>query len=50
MEPRDSHDAEFSAAGGPMEDPILALRGLGKEVWTDEDADDYVRRLRVDWR
>ena len=27
-------------------DPILALRGLGKEIWADEDADSYVRRLR----
>ncbi len=31
-----------------MEDPILALRGLGKEIW-DEDPDDYVRRLREGW-
>lgn len=30
-------------------DPILALRGLGKEIWTDEDADAYVARLRKDW-
>ena len=27
-------------------DPILSLRGVGKEVWADEDADDYVDRLR----
>jgi len=27
-------------------DPILALRGSGKELWADEHADDYVRRLR----
>ena len=30
-------------------DPILALRGLGKEIWADEDADAYVRRLREGW-
>ena len=30
-------------------DPILSLRGLGKEIWQDEDADAYVRRLREDW-
>lgn len=28
-------------------DPVLALRGLGKEIWTDEDADAYVRRQRA---
>ena len=27
-------------------DPILSLRGVGKEVWVDEEADDYVDRLR----
>lgn len=31
------------------EDPILALRGLGRELWRDEDADAYVRRLRAGW-
>jgi hypothetical protein len=29
-------------------DPILAMIGLGKEIWKDERADDYVRRLRED--
>ena len=28
---------------------ILALRGLGRELWADEDADSYVRRLREGW-
>ncbi len=31
-------------------DPILALRGRGRELWRDEDADAYVQRLRADWR
>ena len=31
------------------EDPILALCGLGKWMWADEDADAYVRRLREGW-
>lgn len=31
-------------------DPILALRGTGREIWADEDADAYVRRLREGWR
>ena len=25
---------------------ILSLRGLGKAIWADEDADAYVERLR----
>ena len=31
------------------DDPILAMRGLGKEIWADVDADEYVRQLREDW-
>ena len=30
-------------------DPLLALRGSGKEVWGDEDGDTYIRRLREGW-
>ena len=30
-------------------DPILAMIGLGKEIWKDETADEYVRRLREEW-
>lgn len=30
-------------------DPILSLRGLGQDVWTDEKADRYVDRLREGW-
>lgn len=32
------------------EDPILSLRGLGKELWRGEEADAYVQRLREGWR
>lgn len=31
-------------------DPLLGLRGLGRELWKDEAADDYVKRLREGWR
>ena len=31
-------------------DPLLALYGDGKELWADEKADDYVRRLREGWK
>lgn len=30
-------------------DPLLALRGSGREVWADEHGDQYVRRLREGW-
>jgi hypothetical protein len=30
-------------------DPLLALRGSGRELWADEHADEYVRRLREGW-
>jgi len=30
-------------------DPLLALRGSGRDLWADEHADDYVRRLRDEW-
>jgi hypothetical protein len=30
-------------------DPLLALYGDGKDLWADEKADDYVRRLRQGW-
>jgi hypothetical protein len=30
-------------------DPLLVLRGSGKELWADEHADEYVRRLREGW-
>ena len=33
----------------PEADPLLALRGSGKALWSDEHADEYVRRLREDW-
>ncbi|MDZ7262475.1 MAG: hypothetical protein ONB05_10270 [candidate division KSB1 bacterium] len=30
-------------------DPILALSGLGKEIWVGVDPDDYVREMREGW-
>jgi hypothetical protein len=30
-------------------DPLLALYGSGKELWADEHADEYIRRLRKGW-
>lgn len=31
------------------EDPLLALYGSGKDLWADEHADEYVKRLREGW-
>ena len=41
---------EYCEADGQTDDPVLALRGLGKEIWADEDADAYVLRQRADWQ
>jgi len=30
-------------------DPLLALAGSGKKLWSDEHADEYVNRLREGW-
>lgn len=30
-------------------DPLLALKGSGRDLWKDEHADEYVRRLREGW-
>ena len=43
------HDV-FSGGNGQTDDPVLALRGLGREIWANEDADEYVRRQRAEWR
>jgi hypothetical protein len=43
-----SYDRRGAAAD--KEDPILALRGLGKEIWKGENPDSYVRRLRKGWQ
>ncbi len=39
--------AAFSSAPGT--DPLLALAGSGRNLWADEHADEYVRRLREAW-
>jgi hypothetical protein len=31
------------------DDPILRMWGVGKEIWADTNADDYVRDLRSNW-
>ena len=36
--------------GCNADDPILALRGMGRQIWANEDADAYVDRLRSGWQ
>lgn len=36
-------------ADGGTQDPILAMRGLGKALWAGEDADAHVQRQREGW-
>ena len=31
-------------------DPLLALYGSGKKLWSDEHTDEYVTRLRAGWK
>jgi hypothetical protein len=43
---------EWDASAKPSraeDDPILALVGSGRQIWADEDPDEYVRRLREGW-
>ena len=35
--------------GTEKRDPILELRGLGKEIWVGEEPDEYVSRVRRGW-
>jgi len=38
-----------AAQSSQKSDPLLALAGSGRQVWADEHADRYVRRLREGW-
>ena len=29
---------------------LMRYRGLGKEIWQGEEAEEYVHRLRTEWR
>lgn len=31
------------------DDPLLQLYGSGKDLWADEHADEYIRRIREGW-
>jgi len=37
-------------ANGPKAHNIKELRGLGKEIWKNQDGQDYVNSLRNEWK
>jgi hypothetical protein len=43
--------AKYAAPSGMpgVSDPILGLRGMGKEIWKGEHPDKYVQKLREGW-
>jgi hypothetical protein len=41
--------SRYSSRKACQSDPLLALYGSGKELWSDEHADEYVARLRAGW-
>ena len=48
----DWYEREYCGKQSAMreeDDPILQMRGVGKEIWADTNADEYVRSLRADW-
>ena len=46
----DWYQEEFCGiAGGGEIDPVLAMVGVGKEIWQEEGGDAFINRLRKDW-
>jgi hypothetical protein len=48
----DWYEQQYCTKDGGMkedDDPILQMRGVGKEIWADTNADEYVRSLRSNW-
>jgi hypothetical protein len=43
-----SHDLAVKF-GGSEKHSLDELRGLGKEIWTEVDAQEYVNHLRQEW-
>lgn len=32
-----------------VSDPLLSAVGIGKDLWAEDYADEYIARLRKDW-
>ena len=41
--------AQTAAQNGGQQRSITELKGLGKEIWKDVDADEYVAKERDSW-
>ena len=46
---REYSKSESATGSAPLQDVVLRMWGLGKEIWEGVDADEYVRSLRADW-
>jgi hypothetical protein len=44
-----AHVEKTEISNSIKNDPLLSLKGSGRELWRDEHADEYVRRLREGW-
>lgn len=40
---------ELESPSPEPQNPLRALRDIGKEFWAETQADEYVRNLREDW-
>jgi hypothetical protein len=49
MRSDDENDETAPESSAVSQDPLLAMRGSGRALWSDEHADQYVERLRRDW-
>ncbi|HSW50830.1 MAG TPA: hypothetical protein VLH09_11680 [Bryobacteraceae bacterium] len=46
----DWYEREYSASSRmPEADSLLAMVGVGKEIWQEEQGDRYIERLREEW-
>ena len=45
----EKHDQSALRNAKP-DDPVLAMRGLGKHLWKDECGDEFIKRERTGWR
>jgi hypothetical protein len=44
-----AHVEKTEISNNIKNDPLLSLKGSGRELWRDEHPDEYVRRLREGW-
>lgn len=47
--PESADNISMGLSNDEEDDPVLHLGDIGKEIWADTDADQYVRDLRANW-